>query len=65
MKTCSWCNNVKPFRAQVCGCTMPMVCRDCGGKVADLDWEAINHIIIERDYYKKKFYEQTLTKPKR
>ena len=65
MKNCGWCNKVTKFRAMVCGCKMPMICRDCGSKVGYLDWEEINHIIVERDYYKKEFYKRALTKKKK
>ena len=65
MKNCGWCQQPKRFRAQVCGAKFPIVCRDCGSKVGDLGWEEINHIIVERDYYKKEFYKKTLTKKKK
>ena len=54
MKNCGWCQQPKRFRAHV-----------CGSKVGDLGWEEINHIIVERDYYKKEFYKKTLTKKKK
>jgi hypothetical protein len=61
---CSWCDSVNQLEAMVCGARMPMICKDCGTKLGYIDWSELNKILVERDYYKKKFYEQTLTKQK-
>ena len=61
---CSWCDRVGKIEAQVSSATMPVICK-CGTKLGDIDYKELNKIIIERDYYKKKFYERTLTKHKK
>lgn len=61
---CSWCDRVNQIEAQVSSAKMPVICK-CGTKLGYIDYEEFNKILVERDYYKKKFYEKSLTKSKR
>lgn len=60
---CNWCNRVNQIQAQVSSATMPIICK-CGTKLGDINCDDLNKILVERDYYKKKFYERALTKRK-
>ena len=61
---CSWCDRVNQIRGQVSSAKMPVICK-CGTRLGHIGYEELNKIIVERDYYKKKFYERALTKSKR
>jgi transcription elongation factor Elf1 len=60
---CIWCETKNNITAMVSAAKMPVICK-CGTKLGYIDWEDLRSIINERDYYKKKFYERTLTKRK-
>jgi hypothetical protein len=55
---CSWCDSVNQLEAMVSSAKMPVICKNCGTKLGYIDCDDLNKIIIERDYYKKKFYEK-------
>jgi len=38
---CSWCEKETDMVPQVCATTFPMVCKNCGTKVANLDWKKL------------------------
>lgn len=62
---CHWCNSVDRFKGVRCNIKLPVICRDCGTEIGEIDFEEFNRIINERDYYKRKFYEHHLTKIKK
>ena len=61
---CGWCDSVDEIEAMVSGYKMGIICKKCGGGLGFIDYEGFNKILIERDYYKKKFYEKALTNKK-
>jgi uncharacterized protein (DUF983 family) len=64
MEFCANCEEIKPYRVVEFFKRYVKNCRDCGSQMGFISIEEINKIIVERDFYKKKFYERELKNEK-
>jgi len=61
MEFCSNCQALKPYRlAEFCVTYVSKVCQDCGMGMGSIEVVDLNKIVVERDFYKKKFYEREI-----
>lgn len=60
MEWCSNCQVLKPYQVNNFVLTWTKRCRDCNTMMGTFTVEDANKIIVERDYYKKIFYEREI-----
>lgn len=64
MEWCPMCQSIKPISVNGYMNTWTKRCRDCNSFMGMFTAEEANKLIVERDYFKKIFYERELNDEK-